>query len=53
MYRPICSYLIGSLQNFLEDILTCNFLGIEVVLKLYLLIGNGGGQTDRQTDIFI
>jgi len=26
----VCSYLIGSSQNFLEDILTHNFLGIEV-----------------------
>jgi len=23
--KPICSYLIGSSQNFLEEILTCNF----------------------------
>ena len=34
--RLICSYLIGSFQNFLEEILTRNFLGIEVVLKLSL-----------------
>jgi len=34
----ICSYLIGSCQNFLEEILTHNFLGrpIEVGLKLLL-----------------
>ena len=35
----ICSYLIGSFQNFLEEILTHNFLGrpIEVGLKLFLI----------------
>jgi len=32
--RPIWSYLIGSFENFLEEILIRNFLGIEVVLKL-------------------
>jgi len=33
----ICSHLIGSFQNFLEDILTHDFLGrpIEVGLKLF------------------
>ena len=30
----ISSYLIGSFQNFLEEILTHNFFGIEVGLKL-------------------
>ena len=34
--RLICSYSIGSAQKFLEEILTRNFLGIEVVLKLSL-----------------
>ena len=29
----ICSYLIGSFQNFLEEILIHNFLGIEISLK--------------------
>jgi len=33
----ICSYLIGSFQNFLEEILTHNFLGIEVGLKLFFI----------------
>ena len=35
----ICSYLIGSFQKFLEEILTHNFLGrpIEVGLKLFLI----------------
>jgi len=35
----ICSYLIGSFQNFLEEILTHNFLGrsIEVGFKLFLI----------------
>ena len=35
----ICSYLIGSFQNFLEEILTHNFLArpIEVDLKLFLI----------------
>jgi len=33
----ICSYLIGSFQNFLEGILTHNFLGIEVGLKLFFV----------------
>ena len=37
--RLICSYLIGSSQNFLEKILTRNFLGIEVVLKLSAVVG--------------
>jgi len=35
--RPICSYLIGSFQNFLEEILTHNFLGTEVGLKLFFI----------------
>jgi len=34
---PICSYLVGSFQNFLEEILTHNLLGIEVDLKLFLI----------------
>jgi len=35
----ICSFLIGSFQNSLEEILTHNFLGrpIEVGLKLFLI----------------
>jgi len=33
----ICSYLIGSFQNFLEEISTHNFLGIEVGLKLFFI----------------
>ena len=35
----ICSYLIGSFQNFLEEILTHNFLGrpVEVGLNLFLI----------------
>jgi len=37
MSRLICSYLIGSFQNFLEEILSRNFLGIEVVLKLFFI----------------
>jgi len=32
----ISSYLIRCFQNFLEEILTHNFLGIEVALKLSL-----------------
>jgi len=35
--RTICSYLIGSFQNFLEEILTHNFLDIEVGLKLFFV----------------
>jgi len=34
--RPICSYMIGSVQNFLEEILDHNILRIEVGLKLFL-----------------
>ena len=34
---PIRSYLIGSFQNFLEEILTHNFLGIEVGFKLFFI----------------
>ena len=45
----ICSYLIGSFQNFLEEILTHNFLGrsIEVGFEAFLdlHIGDGGGVT--------
>ena len=33
----ISSYLIESFQNFLEEILTHNFLGIEVGLKLFFI----------------
>jgi len=33
--RLICSYLVGSSQNFLKEILTHNFLGVEVGLKLF------------------
>jgi len=33
----ICSCLIGSFQNFLEEILTHNVLGIEVRLKLFFI----------------
>ena len=33
----ICSYLIESSQNFLEETLTNNFLGIEVGLKLFFI----------------
>jgi len=35
----ICSYVIGSFQNFLKEILSHNFLGrpIEVGLKLFLV----------------
>jgi len=49
--RLICSYLIGSSQNFLEKIFTRNFLGIEVVLKLYLLIGDGGGSLWKDSSL--
>ena len=35
--RSICSYLVGSFQNVLEEILTHNFLGIEVGLKLFFI----------------
>ena len=35
--RPICFYLIGSFQNFLEEILTHNFLGVGVGLKLFFI----------------
>jgi len=34
---PICSYLVGSFQNFLEESLTHNLLGVEVDLKLFLI----------------
>jgi len=37
MSRPICSYLIGSFPDFFEEILTHNFLGIEVGLKLFFI----------------
>jgi len=33
----VCSYLIGSFQNFLEEILTHNVLGREVGLKLFFI----------------
>jgi len=43
----ICSYLIGSVQNFSEEILTHNFLGrlIEVGFEAFLdlHVGDGGG----------
>jgi len=35
--RPICSFLIGLFQNFLEEILTYNFLGIHIGLKLFFV----------------
>jgi len=35
--RPICSYFVGSFQNFLEEILNHNFLGVEVGLKLFFI----------------
>ena len=42
--RPICSYFVGSFQNFLEEILTHNFFryGSWFEAFLYLLIGGGG-----------
>jgi len=33
----ICSHLIGSFQNCLEEILTHNFLDIDVGLKLFFI----------------
>jgi len=33
-----CSYLIEPYQNFSEEILTNNVLGIEVGLKLFLIL---------------
>jgi len=47
-YKKLCdinirSYLIRSLQNFLEEISTHNFLGIKLVWSFYLHIGEGGG----------
>jgi len=33
----ICFYLIGSFQNFLEEILTHHALGIDVGLKLFFI----------------
>jgi len=33
----VCSYLIGTFQNFLEEILIYNFLGIEVGLNLFFI----------------
>jgi len=33
----ICSHLIESFQNFLEEMLSHNFLGIEVGLKLFFI----------------
>ena len=34
---PIFSYLLASFHNFLEEILTHNFWGIEVGLKLFFI----------------
>jgi len=41
----ICSYLIESSQNLLEEILTNNFFRYRSWFEtfLYLLIGDGGG----------
>jgi len=33
----ICSYLIGSFRNILEEILTHNLFGIEVGLELLFI----------------
>jgi len=45
--RPICSYLIGSFQNFVEEILTDILLFFRYrswfEAFLYLLIEDGGG----------
>ena len=47
--RPICDYLIGCFQNFLEEILTdiLQFFRNRSWFEafLYLLIGDGGGVT--------
>jgi len=37
IWYNICSYLIGSFQNFLEETLTHNFLGTEVGSKLFFI----------------
>jgi len=41
--RPICSYLIGSYRNFLEEILTHNLFMYRSWFEafLYLLTGDG------------
>jgi len=33
----ICSYLLGSFQNFLEEVLTHNFLVVEVGWKIFFI----------------
>jgi len=43
--RPICSYLTGSFQNLLEEILIHNFFRYRRWFEafLFLLVGDGGG----------
>jgi len=41
--RPICFYLIGAFQNFLEEISQCFRCRSGVEAFLYLLIGDDGG----------
>jgi len=47
----ICSYLIGSFQNFLEEILTHIFWGFRNWFKAFLslLIGDGGEKYSTYT----